>query len=82
MAQSHNKCCDISLLRDSIALITGVTSESKPNGCIMFKTPNGLVINTYDKGSVVFQGDEEKGKEEKAKILKVKEGIDKKTSPQ
>ena len=82
MAQPKIKCDDISLLRTTVDLITGITSENKPNGCIMFKTPNGLVINTYDKGSVVFQGDEEKGKEEKAKILKVKEGIDKKTSPQ
>ncbi|WP_152019649.1 hypothetical protein [Aliarcobacter butzleri] len=82
MAQPKLKCDNISLFRDTLNLINGITSENKPNGCIMSKTPKGLVVNTYDTGAVVFQGNEENAKEEKEKILKVIEGINKKSSPQ
>ena len=32
--------------------------DNKPNGQSMYKFPNGLVLNVYETGSVVFQGSE------------------------
>ena len=37
------------------------TLDNKPNGQSMYKFPNGLVLNVYETGSVVFQGSETSG---------------------
>lgn len=37
------------------------TLDNKPNGQSMYKFPNGLVVNFYETGSVVFQGSETDG---------------------
>lgn len=72
------KCDNISLLRTSLNLKDNISSEDKPNGCVMYKTVKGLVINTYDTGKVVFQGNEKDGKEDKENIVNIIEGINKK----
>lgn len=38
------------------------TLDNKPNGQSMYKFQNGLVVNLYETGSVVFQGSETEGK--------------------
>lgn len=35
--------------------------NNKPNGQSMYKFTNGLVLNVYETGSVVFQGDHVNG---------------------
>ena len=35
--------------------------DNKPNGQSMYKFQNGLVVNLYETGSVVFQGSETDG---------------------
>jgi ribonuclease HIII len=37
------------------------TLNNKPNGQNMYTFVNGLVLNVYETGSVVFQGEETKG---------------------
>ena len=50
------KCQNIELLKSYLGQFEHELSN-KPNGQSMYKFPNGLVLNLYETGSVVFQGE-------------------------
>ena len=54
------KCNQPSLLMQYLASFEHELSN-KPNGQSMYRFPNGLVLNLYETGSVVFQGSETDG---------------------
>lgn len=47
------KCQNIELLKSYLGQFEHELSN-KPNGQSMYKFPNGLVLNLYETGSVVF----------------------------
>ncbi|WP_191224586.1 hypothetical protein [Billgrantia desiderata] len=50
------KCLKPDMLKAFLSSIEH-TLNNKPNGQSMYKFTNGLVLNVYETGSVVFQGD-------------------------
>lgn len=51
------KCYQVDVLKLFLSKIEH-TLENKPNGQSMYTFPNGLVLNVYETGSVVFQGND------------------------
>ncbi|MBO1368240.1 MULTISPECIES: hypothetical protein [Vibrio] len=49
------KCAHIDVLKSFLTKFEH-NLEHKPNGQSMYKFTDGLVLNVYDTGSVVFQG--------------------------
>ena len=49
------KCLKVDLLKNFLNNFE-CTLENKPNGQSMYKFTNGLILNLYETGSVVFQG--------------------------
>jgi len=56
---SH-KCLKPEMLKSFLGNLEH-TLDNKPNGQSMYKFSNGLVLNVYETGSVVFQGSETDG---------------------
>lgn len=54
------KCLKPEMLKSFLGSIEH-TLDNKPNGQSMYKFTNGLVLNVYDTGSVVFQGNDVNG---------------------
>lgn len=54
------KCLKIEVLKSFLSNIEHKL-DNKPNGQSMYKFTNGLVLNVYDTGSVVFQGNDTSG---------------------
>ncbi len=50
------KCLKPDILKTFLSNIEH-TLNNKPNGQSMYKFTNGLVLNVYETGSVVFQGE-------------------------
>jgi len=50
------KCLKPDVLKTFLSNIEH-TLNNKPNGQSMYKFTNGLVLNVYETGSVVFQGE-------------------------
>lgn len=54
------KCLKVDILKTFLSNFEH-TLDNKPNGQSMYRFVNGLVLNVYETGSVVFQGDEVNG---------------------
>lgn len=54
------KCLKPEMLKAFLGSIEH-TLNNKPNGQSMYKFANGLVLNIYETGSVVFQGEHTEG---------------------
>ncbi|BBL71567.1 hypothetical protein MoryE10_21730 [Methylogaea oryzae] len=55
-----SKCLKLDLLKTFLGNFEH-TLDNKPNGQSMYTFTNGLVLNVYETGSVVFQGSETDG---------------------
>ena len=63
------KTQDVNKLKNSLSLITGITSERiEGSKNTKITAPNGLIVNVYDTGTVTFQGNTT-GEEQK-KLMK------------
>lgn len=54
------KCLKLDMLKAFLANFEH-TLNNKPNGQSMYKFTNGLVLNVYETGSIVLQGEETEG---------------------
>ncbi|OCL85172.1 hypothetical protein AAW30_00316 [Arcobacter porcinus] len=69
------KTQDVNKLKNSLSLITGITSiriEGSKN--TKFTAPNSLIINVFDTGTVTFQGNTT-GEEQKKLMKNIEELI-------